>query len=91
MDVLLIPVGGFFTIDAAAAKQTAEALDPVAVIPMHYKTEVNASWPITPVDPFLDLMGASESERAPLQILRITQEDLSEQPRLAVMAVVQAR
>ncbi len=89
VDVLLVPVGGFFTIGAEAAKETAAALDPAVIIPMHYKTEVNASWPIAPVEGFLSLMNASETEKAPLRILRITKEDLSEQPRLAVMAVTE--
>ena len=36
-DVLLIPVGGTYTIDAAAAKQVAELIDPKVIIPMHYR------------------------------------------------------
>lgn len=37
LDALLIPVGGFFTIDAASAKKLAEELKPRVVIPMHYR------------------------------------------------------
>ena len=37
-DVLLIPVGGFFTIDAAAATAVVGQLNPKIVVPMHYKT-----------------------------------------------------
>ncbi len=37
VDVLMIPVGGFFTIDAAAAKKIARQLDSLVTIPMHYK------------------------------------------------------
>ncbi len=37
-DVLLIPVGGRYTIDAAQAAQYVRALRPPVVIPMHYKT-----------------------------------------------------
>ena len=36
VDVLLIPVGGFFTIDAADATKVVEQLKPKVVIPMHY-------------------------------------------------------
>ena len=36
-DCLLIPVGGFFTIDAAAAKQVADDIGARVVIPMHYR------------------------------------------------------
>ncbi|MBO8125767.1 MAG: MBL fold metallo-hydrolase [Firmicutes bacterium] len=38
-DVLLIPVGGTFTLDAAGAEQTVNLLKPKVVIPMHYKTD----------------------------------------------------
>ena len=38
-DVLMIPVGGFYTIDAAQAKEIVSALDPKVVIPMHYRSD----------------------------------------------------
>jgi L-ascorbate metabolism protein UlaG (beta-lactamase superfamily) len=40
-DVLLVPVGGFFTIDADQAHQVVQQLKPRAyVVPMHYRTPV---------------------------------------------------
>lgn len=36
-DVLLTPVGGYFTIDAAAAKAVADAVGANVVVPMHYR------------------------------------------------------
>ena len=36
-DALLIPVGGFFTIDAPTAKAVAAQLRPRVIIPMHYR------------------------------------------------------
>ena len=53
VDLLLVPVGGFFTIDALQAKAIADALQPSVIIPMHYKTEYNADWPIASADGFL--------------------------------------
>jgi len=53
VDVLLIPVGGHYTIDAREAHGVVEQIQPRVVIPMHYKTEVNEGWPITPVEPFI--------------------------------------
>ncbi|NLT34772.1 MAG: MBL fold metallo-hydrolase [Gaiellales bacterium] len=50
--VLLIPVGGFYTIDATAAARTVQALQPQVVIPMHYKTDL-VDMPIAPVEDFL--------------------------------------
>lgn len=51
-DILFIPVGGFFTIDAATATRIAERLSARIVIPMHYKTEC-CGFPIATVDGFL--------------------------------------
>lgn len=36
-DALLVPVGGFYTIDAAQAKRLVDAVSPRVVIPMHYR------------------------------------------------------
>lgn len=38
VDILLLPVGGIYTVDAFQAKVVAEQLKPVVIIPMHYKT-----------------------------------------------------
>ena len=39
VDVLLIPVGGNYTIDAMQAKEYIDRIRPAVVIPMHYKTD----------------------------------------------------
>jgi L-ascorbate metabolism protein UlaG (beta-lactamase superfamily) len=52
VDILLIPVGGFYTIDAKAASQICDQLKPRVIIPMHYKTN-KIDFPITGVDEFL--------------------------------------
>jgi L-ascorbate metabolism protein UlaG (beta-lactamase superfamily) len=39
VDILLIPVGGFFTIDARTADKVCDQLQPRVIIPMHYRTE----------------------------------------------------
>ncbi|RJQ28660.1 MAG: MBL fold metallo-hydrolase [Peptococcaceae bacterium] len=54
VDVLLVPVGGTFTIDSAGAKQVVEALRPKLAIPMHYHTEM-VKLPISPVENFTNL------------------------------------
>lgn len=54
VDVVLIPVGGFYTIDAAAATVVVGQLQPKIVVPMHYKTpKMRATWPGVEVDAFL--------------------------------------
>ena len=52
VDVLLIPVGGFFTIDARVASEVCDKLNPRVVIPMHYKNE-KCDFPISGVEDFL--------------------------------------
>lgn len=81
-DVLMVPVGGFYTIDARAAKETAERLHARVVLPMHYKTSANADWPIAPVGDFTALYGDAAEE---LDLLRVTAGDLMCQPRVAVL------
>jgi L-ascorbate metabolism protein UlaG (beta-lactamase superfamily) len=52
VDVLLLPVGGFFTIDAVVASRVAEQLKPKVIIPMHFKNN-KCDFPIAGVDEFL--------------------------------------
>jgi L-ascorbate metabolism protein UlaG (beta-lactamase superfamily) len=39
VDVLFIPVGGYYTIDAKTATEVCQQLKPGLIIPMHYRTE----------------------------------------------------
>lgn len=52
VDVLLIPVGGFFTIDAFVASQVCDDLKPKVIVPMHYKTS-KLDYPVAGVEDFL--------------------------------------
>jgi L-ascorbate metabolism protein UlaG (beta-lactamase superfamily) len=54
IDILFIPIGGTFTIDAHQALETIDALSPKVVIPMHYKIG-GLSLPIERIDTFLCL------------------------------------
>lgn len=55
--VLFVPVGGYYTIDAATAAQVVRGLPNARiVVPMHYRTELLADWPTAPVDDFLRTM-----------------------------------
>jgi L-ascorbate metabolism protein UlaG (beta-lactamase superfamily) len=85
VDVLLIPVGGTFTIDARAATRVVEQLRPrLMVIPMHYKTDAVTIKELEPVDQFLEGKVAVRREAArtlPLSPLK---------PRTAAETVVLA-
>jgi len=52
VDLLFLPTGGFFTIDAAAATRLWQQLKPKVTIPMHYKTP-KCAFPISGVEEFL--------------------------------------
>lgn len=39
LDAVLIPVGGYYTIDAAQAFELVQALSPRVVVPMHYRSD----------------------------------------------------
>lgn len=57
VDVLLLPVGGNITINAATAAKLVRNIDPKVVIPMHYKTS-GTSLELDPVDKFLSEVGS---------------------------------
>lgn len=54
-DALLIPVGGFYTIDASTAKRVADAAKPRVIVPMHYRHEPYGLRPVGTLDEFTKL------------------------------------
>lgn len=76
VDVLLVPVGGFFTIDHLQAAEVVESLNPRIVVPMHYKT-TSVDFPIAAVDPFLATQ--AKVERNEGSVLEVTRETLPEE------------
>jgi L-ascorbate metabolism protein UlaG (beta-lactamase superfamily) len=54
VDVLLVPVGGVFTVDADRATRVIDQLRPrLMIVPMHYRTAVSTISQLAPVDEFL--------------------------------------
>lgn len=53
IDILFIPVGGTFTVDAEQAWKAINSIKPKIAIPMHYKIG-GLSLPIDGIDPFLE-------------------------------------
>jgi L-ascorbate metabolism protein UlaG (beta-lactamase superfamily) len=84
LDVLFLPVGGKYTIDAKTAKQVAQTLKPKVIIPMHYKLKFGGLSDIESVDSFLAYMQPVKASY--VNLLRITKEDILEQPKIAVIA-----
>ena len=62
-DVLLLPVGGVFTVDAVGAKWYVDQVKPKIVVPMHYKSSEH-SFDIDGVDKFLSLFDKANITRS---------------------------
>lgn len=72
LDALLIPVGGFYTIDAGQAKAVMDQLKPRVVVPMHYRGKDFGYEVIGPVEDFLALQ--SGVVRYEGNVLELTQD-----------------
>lgn len=70
-DIMMIPVGGTYTVDAQGAKAILSLTKPRCVIPMHVKTK-RCPYPIETVQPFLALMDARNPEA--VDVLDVTKD-----------------
>ncbi len=77
IDILLIPVGGKYTIGAQKAVEVVSQIEPRIVIPMHYKTP-NLKLDIDKVDKFIKEMGVEPISEDKLKISKkdLPQEDM---------------
>ncbi len=88
VDVLMIPVGGFYTITPEEAAKVVAKIEPSIVIPMHYKTDEHnpeTFKDVAPLSAFLEKMGATAVE--PVKKLSIKKADLTDQTQIVVMEV----
>ncbi len=81
-DVLLIPVGGNNTINAAQAAEVISQIEPRIVIPMHFKTEAT-TLDLDPVSKFLREMGIAEQK--PLPKLTVNRGSLPEETTVVLL------
>jgi L-ascorbate metabolism protein UlaG (beta-lactamase superfamily) len=81
-EVLLVPVGGNTTLDAAAAIEVISLLEPRMVVPMHYRTE-NSAPTLDPLDLFLKQMGIGEPQ--PAAKLTVTRTSLPLETTVTVL------
>ncbi len=77
-DILLIPVGGKYTIDAEKAVATIAQIEPRIVIPMHYRTPELKMEDIDGVDKFIKAIGLTPTYEEKLKISKkdLPQEDM---------------
>ena len=74
LDAILIPVGGYYTVDAKGAKAVCDVLKPRVVIPMHYRHDGHGLAVVDGVEPFLALWDEGEIHRVEGNTIRLTKE-----------------
>ena len=82
VNVLLIPVGGLHTIDAAKAAEVISLIEPNLVIPMHYKTPVEKA-KLHTVTKFLKEMGLASIP--PVPELKVTKSSLPQETEVVLL------
>lgn len=85
-NILMIPVGGFYTIDAPVAAAVASQMDPNIIIPMHYNSpnlDQKTFSKLTDVGVFLKEMG--KEGIVPQPKLTITKDKLPVEPMVVVL------
>lgn len=84
-DVLLIPVGGKYTIDAKKAIEVIKQIEPRIVIPMHYKVKGSKINDIDEVDKFIKESGMAPTNE---EKLKVSKKDLpQEDTELVILSI----
>lgn len=81
IDVLLIPIGGFYTIDTETAMKVIEEINPKITIPMHFKTDA-INFPIADEKEFVEKTGAKYWDGTTLEI---TKDNIDSFPKAIVL------
>jgi L-ascorbate metabolism protein UlaG (beta-lactamase superfamily) len=77
VDILLVPVGGHFTIDASTAVEVVRQLKPTVIVPMHFRTEAGGT-SLATVDEFLEKAGTGRIPgKQEIEITRDTLRDIA--------------
>ncbi len=87
VDILLIPVGGVYTIDPALAVSVINEIEPSIVIPMHYgRPDLNQKefGGLAPLPAFLKEIGKEDA--VPQPKLSVTKDKIPEQMQVVVLS-----
>ncbi len=82
VDLLLLPIGGVYTIDPSQATLTAQKLNPRMTIPMHFKTP-RCGFPLAAVDEFIK--GKASVKNPGVSEWEIKREHLPLTPEIIVL------
>ena len=78
VNILLIPVGGNYTIDAEQAKEYVDRLMPDVVIPMHYRSR-HSTIDLDKAQPFLDEFDDEDVDVCRKDVIEFSRDDLTEE------------
>jgi L-ascorbate metabolism protein UlaG (beta-lactamase superfamily) len=82
IDIVLLPVGGFYTIDSDEAGKVVQVIHPRITIPMHFKTP-KCEFPIASVETFTD--GKKGVKMANTHEIEIKKDSLPKEPEIIVL------
>lgn len=84
IDIMLVPVGGVYTIDAATAVKVVGQVEPKVIIPMHYKIP-GLKYDLGSVEDFLHASG--KSSVTPVSKYSVTKDKLPDNEELVVLEI----
>ena len=86
IDVLLVPVGGVYTIDPVMAVKTIRSLEPSIVVPMHFKTELHKQDLFGEMKTLEDFLKEYGVEVKPIEKIEVDELSLPEETEVIVLA-----
>lgn len=84
VDIILIPIGGIYTIDAKQAKEFLNILKPQITIPMHYNIK-DLKFELGYLSTFLEMFDAKDIKIMKENSIKISKEDLKNHPKILVL------
>ncbi len=83
VDVLLVPVGGTYTLDPEEALSLIKKVEPAIVVPMHFGGEGILLKELAPLHDFLKTVG--QEGMTPIEKLIVKKEELEEEMKIVVL------
>lgn len=85
VDILMIPVGGVYTIGPEEAAETVREVEPYIVLPMHYRTEGMNEQNFGKLHSFEDFLKISNLPVVREDKLAVTKESLGEEQKIVIL------
>jgi len=86
IDILMVPVGGFYTLPVGKVDAVVGLLEPRVVVPMHYRTSAVTSGGLLQIATVDEYLSGKERVRRKPATIEVTAADLPEEREIWVMA-----